>query len=188
MLLLTGRSNAAAASGAASGSPSGFSGGTSAPGIEADTATQRNPSPDTTVAQTPRLPSTALATGLDASDPAQPPSHHHHHHQQQQQAQHQEQLQQQQTSRGGQVTADGTDDTGLQAAAGHAEGDQAVPAVSGFSASQMLDTPAGSEPYTPVGTVPFGHGPRLSNTSTHNAPSTRHRHACSLASMSVLML
>lgn len=97
---------------AASGSPSGPSNDASSPALEADTATQRDPSPE--AAQTPRLTHTAPMAMADHAQShglssAVPDQHH-------------------------------------RTEQGQAANEQATPALSGFSASQPTDIPAGSTP------------------------------------------
>ena len=104
---------------AASGSPSGASNDASghSPVPEADTATQHDPSPDTT--QTPRLPHSASVAELD-------------------QAQTQSDYPRQ-------------DNQQEDAEALHNGPAEATPALSGFSASQSIDAPAGDDQSTPAG-------------------------------------
>lgn len=121
----TASDGAAPASAAASGSPSGPSGDVSGQGtnMEADTATQPDASPDT---HTPRIPPHAFSADVHQSHNQQPHSR--------------SQRQDAQVSQAADLNI---------AEAGACE--QATPALSGFSASQQLETPGGSEPYTPAG-------------------------------------
>lgn len=102
---------------AASGSPSGPSNDASGPALEADTATQRDPSPE--AAQTPRLTHAASGTVAD-----------------------QAQLQ---------VPYGGVQDQQQETTPVPGISEQAMPALSGFSASQPTDTPFGSNFSNPAG-------------------------------------
>ena len=123
----TASGGAAAASAVASGSPSGPSADASGQGtnMEADTASQRDPSPDT---YTPTLlPSSSVATA-DHSQFQQPHF----------------------ASRAQQLDAEQAPTAELSRGA-QAVNEQSTPALSAFSASHTVDTPTGSEPYTPAG-------------------------------------
>lgn len=123
----TASDGAAPASAAASGSPSGPSGDVSGQGtnMEADTATQCDASPET---HTPRIPPRAFSADVHQSHNQQPHSR--------------SQRQDAQVFQAADLNS---------AEAGACE--QATPALSGFSASQQLETPGGSEPYTPAGNI-----------------------------------
>ena len=103
---------------AASGSPSGPSNDASGPALEADTATQRDPSPEATL--TPRLAHAASAATADQAQSHVP-------------------------------YAAGALDQQHGIEQGQAISKQATPALSGFSASQPSDLPAGGNPNTPAG-------------------------------------
>jgi len=123
-----GRPTASSGAAAASGSPSGQSADASGQGTntEADTATQREASPDTF---TPRLPPSAVGAAVHQAKFQQPhftSAKSHRHDAEPSQAAEPSRMDQ-----------------------GGAE--SAMPALSGFSASQPMETPAGSEPYTPAG-------------------------------------
>lgn len=122
-----GRPTASSGAAAASGSPSGQSGDVSGQGTntEADTATQREASPDTF---TPRIPPSAFGATVHQakSQPNFTSVKSHRHDAEPSQAADPSRMDQ-----GG--------------------GESAMPALSGFSASQPMETPAGSEPYTPAG-------------------------------------
>lgn len=122
-----GRPTASSGAAAASGSPSGQSGDASGQGTntEADTASQREPSPDTF---TPKIPPSAFGATVHQAKIQQPyltsaKSHRH-------------------DAEPSQAVDPSRMDQG---------GEAAMPALSGFSASQPMETPAGSEPYTPAG-------------------------------------
>ncbi len=127
----TASGGAAAASAAASGSPSGPSGDASGQGtnMEADTATQRDASPETF---TPRLPPNTSGAAVDQT-------HSHF-----QQPQFITAKPQRHDAEQGQAALDWSRLSQVAT-------EQATPALSGFSASQTMETPAGSEPYTPAG-------------------------------------
>ncbi len=123
-----GRPTASSGAAAASGSPSGQSGDVSGQGTntEADTATQREASPDTF---TPRIPPSAFGAAVHQAKFQQPhftgaKSHRHD-------AEPSQAVDPSRMDQGG--------------------GESAMPALSGFSASQPMEKPAGSEPYTPAG-------------------------------------
>ncbi|KAL0036723.1 hypothetical protein WJX79_007552 [Trebouxia sp. C0005] len=124
-----GRPTASSGAAAASGSPSGQSGDVSGQGTntEADTATQREASPDTF---TPRIPPSAFGATVHQakSQPNFTSVKSHRHDAEPSQAADPSRMDQ-----GG--------------------GESAMPALSGFSASQPMETPAGSEPYTPAGSA-----------------------------------
>ena len=122
-----GRPTASSGAAAASGSPSGQSGDASCQGTntEADTASQREASADTF---TPRIPPSAFGATVHQAKFQQPhftsaKSHRHD-----------------------AEPSQGVDPSRLDQGGGEA----AMPALSGFSASQPMETPAGSEPYTPA--------------------------------------
>ena len=123
-----GRPTASSGAAAASGSPSGQSGDASGQGTntEADTASQHEASPDTF---TPRIPPSAFGAAV-----------------------HQVQFQQPHFTN---AKIHRHDAEPVQAAdpnrIDQVGGESAMPALSGFSASQPMETPAGSEPYTPAG-------------------------------------
>ena len=123
-----GRPTASSGAAAASGSPSGQSGDASGQGTntEADTASQREASPDTF---TPGIPPSAFAAAVHQAKFQQPhftsaKSHRH-------------------DAEPSQAVDPGRMDPG--------GGEAAMPALSGFSASQPMETPAGSELHTPAG-------------------------------------
>ncbi|KAL0021383.1 hypothetical protein WJX77_010282 [Trebouxia sp. C0004] len=125
-----GKPTASSGAAAASGSPSGQSGNVSGQGTntEADTATQPEASPDTF---TPRVPPSAFGAAVHQAKFQQPhftSAKSHRHDAEPSQAADLSRIYQ-----GG--------------------GESAMPALSGFSASQPMDTPAGSEPYTPAGSA-----------------------------------
>lgn len=122
-----GRPTASSGAAAASGSPSGQSGDASGQGTntEADTASQHEASPDTF---TPRIPPSAFGAAV-----------------------HQVQFQQPHFTN---AKIHRHDAEPVQAAdPNRVGGKSAMPALSGFSASQPMEMPAGSEPYTPAGSA-----------------------------------